>query len=347
MGKMHTRLDKALDWANKYKNVVFLAVCMVIHLAYMIVFRVLGVSLLAYLNFFSSCFYFYFLFLKRDTSETAMLSSYFEILLFSTLSELALGRDYGFYLYIIGMSATVFYLVPSYKNKRFFYQIIGIVLTLVLEGIVIMTDIGIPYMQEILAPYQPVVYLINIAITATIVMAAAFFYARELEKVWETLRYNMNHDVLTGLYNRRFFEQQIEQIRAQEKSPFVITMLDIDFFKKVNDTYGHEAGDEVLVQVSSCLKAAAGEENLAVRWGGEEFIIYFSNTTADRIYPQMEELRKQIEDMVVEVAGKEIHVTITSGVDIGLPDSNYEKVIHNADEKLYLGKRRGRNQVVV
>jgi len=96
MSKMHSRLDKALDWTNKYKNVVFLAVCMVIHLAYMIVFRVLGVSLLAYLNFFSSSFYFYFLFLKKDTSETAMLASYFEILLFSTLSELALGRDYGF-----------------------------------------------------------------------------------------------------------------------------------------------------------------------------------------------------------------------------------------------------------
>lgn len=347
MGKIHTAFDKALDWANKYKNVVFLAVCMVIHLAYMIVFYVLGISLLACLNFFSSCFYFYFLFIIKNTSETGMLASYFEILVFSTLSELALGRDYGFFLYIIGMSATVFYLVPSYKNKRFFYQIIGIVLALLLEGVVIMTDIGFPHMQEALAPYQPVIYLINIAITATIVMAAAFFYARELEKVWETLRYNMNHDVLTGLYNRRFFEQQIEKLREQEKSPFVITMLDIDFFKKVNDTYGHEAGDEVLVQVSSCLKEAAGKENLAVRWGGEEFIIYFSNATAEQVYPQMEELRKQIENTVIEAAGKEIHITVTSGIAIGLPESNYEKVIHNADEKLYLGKRRGRNRVVV
>lgn len=347
MGKIHTVLDDVLNWANKYKNVVFLAVCLVIHLTYMVVFRMLGVHLLAYLNFFSSCFYFYFLFIKRDTSETAMLSSYFEILLFSALSELALGREYGFFLYIIGMSATVFYLVPSYKNKRFFYQIIGIALALILEAVVMLSGISFPAMREAAALYQPVIYLVNIGITATIVMAAAFFYARELEKVWETLRYNMNHDALTGLYNRRFFEQQIEQMREQEKSQYVITMLDIDFFKKVNDTYGHEAGDQVLVEVSARLKEAAGKENLAVRWGGEEFIIYFSNTTSEQIYPQMEDLRKQIEDMVVEVAGKEIHVTITSGIAIGMPDSNYEKVIHNADEKLYLGKKRGRNQVVV
>ncbi|MDE6129258.1 MAG: GGDEF domain-containing protein, partial [Lachnospiraceae bacterium] len=311
MGKIATVLDKVLNWVNKYKNVVFLAVCMAIHLTYMVVFRILDVQLLSYLNFFSSCFYFYFLFIRRDTSEAAMLSSYFEILLFSTLSELALGRDYGFFLYIIGMSATVFYLVPSYKNKRFIYQIIGIALALILEAVVMLSGISFPAMQEATAPYQPVIYLVNIAITATIVMAAAFFYAKELEKVWETLRYNMNHDVLTGLYNRRFFEQQIEQLRKQEKNPFVITMLDIDFFKKVNDTFGHEAGDEVLVQVSARLKEAAGKDNLAVRWGGEEFIIYFSNATSEQIYLQMESLRKQIEDMVVEVAGKEIRVTIT------------------------------------
>lgn len=347
MGKIGRVLDKVLNWANKYKNAIFLAVCMMIHLTYMVVFRMLGVQLLSYLNFFSSCFYFYFLFIKRDSSEAAMLSSYFEILAFSTLSELALGRDYGFFLYIVGMSATIFYLVPSYKNKRFLYQITGIALAIVLEAVVMLSGISFPRMQEPLAPYQPVFYLVNIGLTATIVMAAAFFYAKQLETVWETLRYNMNHDVLTGLYNRRFFEQQIGQIREREKSPFVITMLDIDFFKKVNDTYGHEAGDEVLIQVSARLKEAAGKENLAVRWGGEEFIIYFSNTTAEQIYPKMEDLRKRIEDMVVEVAGKEIYVTITSGIAIGMPDSNYEKVIHNADEKLYLGKRRGRNQVVV
>ena len=155
-------LDKVLNWMNQYKNTIFLAVCMVIHLTYMVVFRILGVQLLSYLNFFSSCFYFYFLFIKRDTSETAMLSTYFEILAFSTLSELALGRDYGFFLYIIGMSATVFYLVPSYKNKRFLYQIIGIALAIVLEAVVMLSGISFPSMQEALAPYQPVIYLVNI-----------------------------------------------------------------------------------------------------------------------------------------------------------------------------------------
>ncbi len=124
-------------------------------------------------------------------------------------------------------------------------------------------------------------------------------------------------------------------------------MVDIDFFKKVNDTYGHEAGDKVLVKVASCLQDAAGKDNLAVRWGGEEFILYFPDHTQELVYTKMEELRREVESLVIQAAGCPIQITITSGIACGLADSNYEKVIRSADEKLYLGKQRGRNRVVV
>ncbi len=276
-----------------------------------------------------------------------MAATYFEILLFSVLSEFALGPEYGFVLYIVGMTAAVFYLVPSYGNKRFQYQIIGIVTALILESIIMIGHVRFPEIQEPAAPYQPAFYLVNMAIMASIVLAATFFYSKETEKVWDTLRYNMNHDVLTGLYNRRFFEQQISQISENKRKPYVISMVDIDFFKKVNDTYGHEAGDIVLAKVSACLMSLAGKENLAVRWGGEEFILYFPKKTPEEVYEMMEGLRKQIEEMVIETDQKKIRVTITSGIGIGLAESNYEKVINSADEKLYLGKQRGRNQVVI
>ncbi len=347
MEKLMGMIKKVIDFFTCYRNKIFLAICLAIHLIYLCVFQALGIDPLVLLNFFSSVFYFYFLFIKKDTSEKSMAATYFEILLFSFLSELALGTGYGFFLYMIGLSSAVFYLVPSYGNVRFVYQLVGIGAAYLLKGLIMIAGVNFPNIQAAAVPYQTTFYMVNLGITATIVLASTFFYSKEMEKAWESLRYNMNHDVLTGLYNRRFFERQLEQIPLDEREPYVISMVDIDFFKIVNDTYGHEAGDEVLVMVAACLRDTAGQENLAVRWGGEEFILYFPKTTPNQIYPVMEELRKRIEGMVVKSAGKEIRITITGGIATGTVDSNYEKVIHSADEKLYLGKERGRNQIVM
>ncbi len=338
---------KMINWITNRRNLIFLIACLVIHAVYAVAFFLMRIGFLTGLNIFSCCFYFFYLFIKRDTSERSMLATYFEILLFSVLSELALGPEFGFFLYIIGMSATVFYLLPSYVNKRFVYQFIGIALVLVLEGVIILLGVHFPGIREMAEPYQPVIFLANIGITASIVLASAFFYSKEIEVVWETLNYNMNHDALTGLYNRRFLESEIRRVSEQQRKEFVISMMDIDFFKKVNDTYGHEVGDEVLMKVASCLEEAAKEDNLAVRWGGEEFIIYFPNMKREQAYTAIENLRKQIEDMVIQTGGRDIRVTITGGIAEGLPGSNYEKVIKCADEKLYIGKQQGRNRVIV
>lgn len=347
MDRLNVKLQKSIDWFTKNRNMLFLAVCLVIHGLYTLIFYKIGIWTLTALNFISSSFYFDLLFLKKDTSEKSMVYTYFEIIAFSVVTEFILGPEYGFFLYIVGMASAVFYLVPSYGNKRFVYQIVGIVTVLVLEAAVRLINIRFSGVQELMSPYRVAFYLINIGITATIVLAATFFYSQETEKVWESLKYSMNHDVLTGLYNRRFLERHIEVIPRSERSQYVISMVDIDFFKKVNDTYGHEAGDKVLARVAGCLQDTAGKDNLAVRWGGEEFILYFPKTTPDAILPVMEDLRKEVESLVIESGGNKIQVTITSGIATGMADSNYEKVIRSADEKLYLGKQRGRNQVIV
>lgn len=345
--KIISKIQKTIDWFTQNRNLLFLAACLVIHAIYMAIFQLLDVWQLSTLNMFSCGFYCDLLFIKKDTTERSMVYTYFEILLFSVLSEISLGPDYGFFLYIVGMTAAVFYLVPSYGNKRFIYQIIGIITAIVLEGSILIFDIGFPSIQKAMEPYRIPFYLVNIGITATIVLAATFFYSQETEKVWKSLEYNTNHDTLTSLYNRRFLERYIEEIPYDKRVKYVIAMVDIDFFKKVNDTYGHEAGDKVLMKVASCLQDTAGKDNLAVRWGGEEFILYFPNATQEEIYQKMEKLRQEVESLVIPSAGYHIRITITSGIACGLEDSNYEKVINSADEKLYLGKQRGRNRVIV
>lgn len=174
---------KIVDWFTKNRNMLFLAVCLVIHVIYLCVFQILNVLPLVALNLFSSGFYFNFLVLKKDTSEKSMLHTYFEILLFSFLSELALGPDYGFFLYMIGLSSAVFYLVPSYRNARFLYQIIGIATAFILKFIVMVVGVRFPAMQSAVEPYCTAIFMFNMGITATIVLAATFFYSKETEKV--------------------------------------------------------------------------------------------------------------------------------------------------------------------
>lgn len=280
--KTNGKIQKTIDWFTRNRNMIFLAICFANHGFYTIFFQYLDIWQLSALNLFSCAFYFDFLFIRKDTSEKSIVYTYFEILLFSVLSEIFLGPDYGFFLYIVGISAAVFYLVPSYGNWRFFFQLIGIVTTVLLEGAILTFDIRFPDIQSVMEPYRILVYLGNIGITAVIVFGATFFYSQETEKVWQSLRYTTNHDALTGLYNRRFLERYIEEIPHHARTDYVVAMVDIDFFKKVNDTYGHEAGDIVLAKVSACLMSLAGKENLAVRWGGEEFILYFPKKNTRR-----------------------------------------------------------------
>ena len=172
--KTNKKLQTAVEWFTKNRNPLFLAVCLAIHGIYMGIFQILDIWQLSMLNMASCVFYANLLFFKKDTSERSMVCTYFEIIAFSVLSELALGPDYGFFLYIVGMSAAIFYLTPSYGNRRFVYQLTGIVAAVALEGAVRLLDIRFPQIQQAAQPFETLFYLVNLAITALIVLAATF-----------------------------------------------------------------------------------------------------------------------------------------------------------------------------
>ncbi len=164
-------------------------------------------------------------------------------------------------------------------------------------------------------------------------------------------------DSLTGLYNRRHFNQlaEIEISRAiRHTRPLSVMMLDIDFFKRVNDTYGHTSGDMVLRMVAKTLRERLRATDIPARYGGEEFIVLLPETTAAGAATVAEILRKSIEASIVQ--GEKCAITITSsfGVNDYLEKTNShlrEKVllefINKADQALYASKNAGRNRVTV
>ena len=161
-------------------------------------------------------------------------------------------------------------------------------------------------------------------------------------------------DALTGFYNRRQLEERLKQevsSAKRQKRNLCAVMTDIDFFKSVNDTYGHAAGDLVLKTVSKVIKSQLRDYDVAGRYGGEEFLLLLPYTTLDEAKSVAERLRKAVENKKIDISKilpdhKEISVTISLGVAQYNP-AEYEKIfIQNADKALYQAKESGRNKVI-
>ena len=163
-------------------------------------------------------------------------------------------------------------------------------------------------------------------------------------KMRDNLQKLIERDALTELYNRRSCHSMLSAI-SQKNELYCIVMCDIDFFKKVNDTYGHDAGDYVLQQVSDLIKKSVSEYGFASRWGGEEFLLVYKLGYEDTV-ARTQQLRQSILEHDFTYEKTKMDITMTFGVADGAEFIRYENVIKKADEKLYVGKNNGRNQVV-
>ncbi len=161
-------------------------------------------------------------------------------------------------------------------------------------------------------------------------------------------------DALTSLNNRRQFETRLKQEVAaakRQQKPLCGMMIDIDFFKRVNDTYGHAAGDEVLKQTAAAIKELLRESDIPSRYGGEEFAILLPFTHLDEAKVVGERLRKAVESTPVTIGEddahkKNINVTISMGIAEFNPEETGEELFERADKALYQAKESGRNRVV-
>jgi len=159
-------------------------------------------------------------------------------------------------------------------------------------------------------------------------------------------------DALTGVANRKHLEQRLESELAyalRHDADLSVIIMDLDHFKRVNDTYGHLAGDEVLRRSAQCVRDQLRIEDFVGRYGGEEFLVVARGTPADQAVGLAERLRKKIAEAPVKFENYEIAVTMSAGVaslDDCAPGKNRESLLSTADERLYKAKEGGRNRVV-
>lgn len=165
------------------------------------------------------------------------------------------------------------------------------------------------------------------------------------------LAYNAEHDPLTDLLNRRGMWRAIRRVHAQGvrwQRPHCIAILDLDFFKRINDDYGHIAGDGLLQDIARLLRENARESDWVARWGGEEFLILMPDTDTDQARVFIERLRERIAAATFLVEAQSIRITTSAGLaGCRLEHDSQDQVVNRADRALYAAKTRGRNRVCV
>ena len=173
----------------------------------------------------------------------------------------------------------------------------------------------------------------------------------EIERLQATLREQLLHDPLTGLYNRRYMEETLDREFSgaeRENYPVSLVMIDIDHFKKINDTYGHQAGDMALKSLSELLSGHIRGRDIACRYGGEEFLAVLPHTPIEAASRRAELWRTSFEALRMTHEGKEFYATISLGIAAySTNGKTSQEVLSTADKALYSAKENGRNQVVV
>lgn len=261
------------------------------------------------------------------------------------------GWDVGMQLFLIQLFVLVFF----FGYEKLFRKILFSFLLLILrESMYLHCHAMGQAPMQLNESVANVVQLVNAATLFLCIGTVSYIFSSQQQKAEGRLvkrniklQNEANTDKLTGLYNRRKGLGFLEELTADGSvTTFSVAMLDIDFFKKVNDNYGHDIGDEVLKGVSGLMREMLSMKAKLIRWGGEEFLIVMTDCNGDEAYGWLTELAEQIRQLRFTAGEKEIKVTVTMGLEEYDFNCDIDTLVKRADAKLYQGKENGRDCIV-
>ncbi|MCR5557254.1 MAG: GGDEF domain-containing protein [Butyrivibrio sp.] len=278
-----------------------------------------------------------------------------EVYFHVVFASFTLGLSCGFQLWLFGSLTSIFipFFMPNLSRKQK-GQIAGISFVIVCTFLIltILDDNGMmPTKYNPEPQVARLMYYFNAVLGFGSIMIYLGIYIAKMSAKSNELQIAADHDFLTGIYNRQRIQKILdaEVLRAQEveDSNLMVAIADIDFFKKINDTYGHIVGDEALKDLTSFFFQRMSEGMLFGRWGGEEFLLIApENKSYDEFVRMMEDLRKQIEEHEFNSYGEHIRYTISIGIAAYDKSMTVENLVNLADDRLYQAKETGRNKIV-
>lgn len=327
-----------------------------VHAVLLVIFWIAGVMPLVVFNVFSVIIYtFCYILCRIDYILPAYVSIILEVTIYSVVSTYYVGLRCGTYCFLFSIIPIIIYFGSSlFKGKQRWSVVMMLVLNFITFAVLYISFFNLQPVYNVPAPLMLI--LVNfsafVMVFSTMFYNAMYIYSTEnkvtiLEQKNKQLSADAHEDELTSLLNRRGFLPMVKSLMNSDSTdPFCIAFCDLDDFKRVNDSYGHEAGDEVLKHTTQMIRMELPGCDIC-RWGGEEFVILMRHGSLVNSKGQLERLRKTIESNPTVFFGKQIFVTITIGLEeYSDKYSEPEAVIKKADERMYYGKQHGKNIVV-
>lgn len=333
--------------------------CLVVHIALLVMFYFTKVYLMAVFNIFSCIVFTTTLLInKRGMLNLAYHLAVFEITVHAALATICLGWESNFCFYSVAICSVIMFTT----FLRLYVKLIEVTLStsLYLLAFGYITKNPTLYNANILVVNT--VGFINIIVIISLLTSIFNKFYLETSILNKKLKIAAETDGLTGVYNRRFFNEYLEievkrlisehnfNTESKNQINFAIAIIDIDNFKKINDTYGHLKGDNVLVQVVEIIKGSIFSRDVICRYGGEEFVILFTRTSRAGAITAAEKIRKRVEQhaFIFNDSNKNGRVTISIGFAYfdDYAEGSVQNILEIADKRLYIAKTSGKNKLI-
>ncbi|MFV0520502.1 MAG: GGDEF domain-containing protein [Lachnospirales bacterium] len=319
---------------NALFNVLFAFVFMFANIPEMVLYNTIALIL------YCCCFY---LMLKKYRLVTAIFIDIVVMCSYIPYTAMLFGTDIRPFVIFFPIVFSIFFLFEI--DIKYVFMLCVITCITLIE-LLIINAFGVPrytsgfeyleYVNVFFAISSIIFINYTLELSKKIVNTVKYKEINELEKTAST-------DFLTGLYNKRYFENEIQRNKCENA---YIVVADIDFFKRVNDKYGHNIGDTVLKSIADTLNDFVEEGELAVRWGGEEFLILLKEKSENDIEDRLKDLRISIKNKVFQSESETFNITMTFGAKKIDTNFSIENNVKKADDCLYYGKQNGRDRIV-
>lgn len=334
------------DMANRLNlSVLF------IHIGLLISFIIMQAPIMVIVNIVSILIYTYLFKVIKKSLVAYLTITFFEILFHMVIAAICMGWLCGFQLYCFAVVPLIYYAhyISKRLNKNFYSlpMIIAVIASYVITNL--FSIFFSPIYKNINQATASIIYIINSIVVFSFLIVFFLLYERMGLSIEVLLKNTAEYDVLTGLANRYKMNTIFEHLLDNENNSsteFSIGILDIDNFKKVNDTYGHNIGDIILKNVANVLLEVEEDNIYTCRWGGEEFLLLvIGDNSLETAKGLLELIRINVSNKITECDGNKISVTISSGVTLHLNGEKLVSTVGRADSYLYTAKKSGKNLV--
>lgn len=355
LGKFKEYIFK--DVANPNENsdgAITLRICSLITIAYLLILSSLvmvtkSAGLITCNIFFMMVYVYTFWLTYHDMTKGAMLWFNGATLGFVCFDVVYLGWDSGIQHFLFAL--ILFNLIFTYVSKKAQFLVTAILCLIRLwlyfycrTNAKVVELEGIPDIA--LQVITTVMVFLLLYICGLMLSKDSQEMERKLKKHNDELEHAANTDTLTGLWNRHHLMRYMEKKLKEPYDFMSIAIADIDFFKKVNDTYGHECGDEVLRTLARIIENRMEGYGIAARWGGEEFIFVFEGMNGDEAKIKLADVQDTIKKAIIRYEDLELKITMTFGLVEYDPTLKLHENIKVADDRLYIGKEAGRDRII-